>query len=102
VIKFHCFSPWELACLSILPFFQDLQVIPKKEGTLFPLGATRSFSEGMLGKRDLRFAAALRYRATSEKQVTFWLNIDFHWHGLRVSLHRKQNSISSCFRRQHF
>jgi hypothetical protein len=56
VIKFHCFSPWELACLSILPFFEDLQVIPKKEGTLFPLRATRSFSEDMLGKRDLRFA----------------------------------------------
>jgi hypothetical protein len=54
VIKFHCFSPWELACLSILPFFEDLQVIPKKEGTLFPLRATRNFSEDMLGKRDLR------------------------------------------------
>jgi hypothetical protein len=25
-----------LACLSILPFFEDLQVIPKKEGSLFP------------------------------------------------------------------
>jgi len=31
------YSLWELACLSILPFFQDLQVIPKKEGTSFPL-----------------------------------------------------------------
>ena len=79
--------------MSILPFFEDLQVIPKKEGTLFPLGATRSFSEDMVLKRD---------RVTSEKQVTFWLNIDFHWYRLWVSLHRKQNSISSCFRGQHF
>jgi hypothetical protein len=31
-----------LACLSILPFFEDLQVIPKKEGTFFPLRATQS------------------------------------------------------------
>jgi hypothetical protein len=31
---------WELACLSILPFFQDLQVIPKEEGTWFPIGDT--------------------------------------------------------------
>jgi hypothetical protein len=49
-----------------LPFFQDLQVIPKK------------------------------YRITSEKQATFWLNVDFPWHRLRVSLESKQNRISSC------
>ncbi|MBW4545581.1 MAG: hypothetical protein KME25_14205 [Symplocastrum torsivum CPER-KK1] len=40
-----------LACLSILPFFEDLQVIPKKEGTLFPLRTTQSLSEDMLHKR---------------------------------------------------
>ena len=87
------YSIRERSCLSILTVFQDLQVIPKKEATLFPLRATRSFREDRLRKR---------YPAISEKQVAFWLNIDFHWHRLRVGLHRKQNSVSSGFRRQHF
>jgi hypothetical protein len=34
---FIAYSLLERACLSILPLFQDLQVIPKKEGTSFPL-----------------------------------------------------------------
>lgn len=38
---------WERACVFILPFFQDLQVIPKKDSAIL------------------------------EKQVAFWLNIDF-------------------------
>jgi hypothetical protein len=52
VINFHGLSLLG-ACLSILTFFQDFQVIPKNEGTWFPLGATRMLRP--------------RYRVRSEK-----------------------------------